>query len=66
MSTQQGHAPYYFVPGPSRWPVLMGVALLVTMIGASGWVNGISWGKPLNIVGIIAALVVATLAGAAW
>ena len=58
MSTQQGHAPYYFVPGPSRWPVLMGVALLVTMIGASGWVNGISWGKPLNIVGIIAALVV--------
>ena len=58
MSTQQGHAPYYFVPGPSRWPVLMGTALLATMIGASGWVNGMSWGKPLNIVGIIAALFV--------
>ena len=58
MSTQQGHAPYYFVPGPSRWPVLMGTALLVTMIGASGWVNGLGWGKPLNIVGIIAALFV--------
>ncbi len=58
MSTQQGHAPYYFVPGPSKWPVLMGTALLVTMIGASGWVNGLSWGKPLNIAGIIAALFV--------
>ena len=58
MSTQQGHAPYYFVPGPSRWPVLMGTAMLATMIGASGWVNGMSWGKPLNIVGIIAALFV--------
>ncbi len=58
MSTQQGHAPYYFVPGPSRWPVLMGTALLVTMIGASGWVNGLAWGKTLNIVGIIAALFV--------
>ena len=58
MSTQQGHAPYYFVPGPSRWPVLMGTALLITMIGASGWVNGLAWGKTLNIVGIIAALFV--------
>ncbi len=58
MSTQQGHAPYYFVPGPSKWPVLMGTAMLATMIGASGWVNGLAWGKPLNIVGIIAALVV--------
>ncbi|MEO0318564.1 MAG: hypothetical protein RL404_2241 [Pseudomonadota bacterium] len=56
MSTQQGHAPYYFVPGPSQWPVLMGTAMLATMIGASGWVNGLGWGKPLNIVGIIAAL----------
>ena len=40
MSTQQGQAPYYFVPGPSKWPVLMGTALLLTMAGASGWVNG--------------------------
>ena len=58
MSTQQGNAPYYFVPGPSKWPVLMGAALLVVMAGASAWVNGISWGMPVNIVGIIAALVV--------
>ncbi len=58
MSTQQGHAPYYFVPGPSKWPVLMGTALLVVMAGASAWVNGVSWGKPVNILGIIAALVI--------
>lgn len=58
MSTQQGNAPYYFVPGPSKWPVLMGAALLVVMAGASAWVNDISWGKPVNIVGIIAALFV--------
>ncbi len=58
MSTQQGNAPYYFVPGPSKWPVLMGAALLVVMAGASAWVNGVSWGMPVNIVGILAALVV--------
>ncbi|MCM0043485.1 MAG: cytochrome c oxidase subunit 3 [Burkholderiaceae bacterium] len=58
MSTQQGNAPYYFVPGPSKWPVLMGTALLAVMAGASAWVNGISWGMPVNIIGIIAALVV--------
>ena len=58
MSTQQGQAPYYFVPGPSKWPVLMGTALLVTMAGASGWVNGYSFGMPLNLIGILAALTV--------
>ena len=58
MSTQQGNASYYFVPGPSKWPVLMGAALLVVMAGASAWVNDVSWGKPVNIAGIIAALFV--------
>jgi cytochrome c oxidase subunit 3 len=36
----------------------MGTALLVTMAGASGWVNGYSFGKPLNIIGILSALTV--------
>jgi cytochrome c oxidase subunit 3 len=58
MSTQQGQAPYYFVPGPSKWPVLMGLALLAVMAGASAWVNGVSWGKPLNLAAIISALVI--------
>ena len=58
MSTPQGQAPYYFVPGPSKWPVLMGTALLVTMAGASAWVNGVSWGKGVNLAGILSALVI--------
>ena len=51
-------APYYFVPGPSKWPMAAGIALLVTMIGASGWVNGASWGPMVNIAGILATLLV--------
>ncbi|HZX27910.1 MAG TPA: cytochrome c oxidase subunit 3 [Telluria sp.] len=51
-------APYYFVPGPSRWPVLAGMSLLATMAGASGWVNGASWGMPLNLLGILCTITV--------
>jgi len=51
-------APHYFVPGPSKWPMAAGISLLVTMIGASGWVNGASWGPVLNIAGILATLLV--------
>ncbi|MGZ9045813.1 MAG: cytochrome c oxidase subunit 3 [Telluria sp.] len=58
MSSTKAAAPYYFVPGPSRWPLMAGISLLVTMIGASGWVNGASWGPMLNIAGILATLVV--------
>ena len=58
MSTQQGQAPHYFIPNPSRWPVLAGLALLITMAGASAWVNGVSWGKPANLVGILGLIVV--------
>lgn len=58
MSSPHAAAPYYFVPGPSKWPLFAGIALLVTMIGASGWVNGASWGPALNIAGILAVLLV--------
>ncbi|MES2038903.1 MAG: cytochrome c oxidase subunit 3 [Pseudomonadota bacterium] len=58
MSSQHANAPYYFVPGPSKWPVLGGTTLLLTMIGASAWVNGLAWGSYLNIAGIILTLVV--------
>ena len=49
--------PHYFVPGPSKWPLFTGISLLVTMVGASGWVNGASWGAAMNIAGILATLV---------
>ena len=51
-------APHYFVPGPSKWPMFAGISLLVTMIGASGWVNGASWGPSVNIAGILATILV--------
>jgi cytochrome c oxidase subunit 3 len=58
MSSQHANAPHYFVPGPSKWPVLAGASLLMTMIGASAWVNGVSWGAPVNLAGILSTLVV--------
>lgn len=58
MSSQHAKAPYYFVPGPSKWPVLAGSSLLLTMMGASAWVNGQPWGSYLNFAGIILTLVV--------
>ncbi|HEU4777888.1 MAG TPA: cytochrome c oxidase subunit 3 [Telluria sp.] len=50
--------PHYFVPGPSKWPMAAGLSMLVTMIGASGWVNGAAWGPALNIAGILSTLTV--------
>jgi len=50
--------PYYFVPGPSRWPLAAGVSMLVTMLGASGWVNDAAWGPGVCVAGILAMLVV--------
>ncbi|MBR7782140.1 cytochrome c oxidase subunit 3 [Undibacterium luofuense] len=58
MSASRSNAPYYFVPGPSRWPVLAGVSLLLTMIGASAWVNHLSWGSYVNMAGIVLTVIV--------
>jgi cytochrome c oxidase subunit 3 len=58
MSSHNTKAPYYFVPAPSKWPVLGGVTLLLTMLGASAWVNGAVWGSYLNFVGIFLTLIV--------
>ncbi|MDB5770962.1 MAG: cytochrome c oxidase subunit [Burkholderiales bacterium] len=57
-SAAHGSAPYYFVPGPSKWPVLAGMSLLVTMAGASALVNGYDWGTFATIAGIVALLVI--------
>lgn len=43
-SAVQGAAPYYFVPGPSRHPVMAAVGLFFVILGASQWINGASWG----------------------
>lgn len=57
-SQQHANAPYYFVPGPSKWPVLAGATLLLTMAGASAWVNGYGWGPYANLAGILGLIVV--------
>ena len=36
--------PYYFVPAPSKWPMVGAIALLLFGLGMTGWVNGASWG----------------------
>ena len=58
MSSQHAAAPYYFVPGPSKWPVMAGMSMLLTMAGASAWVNDVSWGMYANFAGIICTLLV--------
>ena len=58
MSTPHANAPYYFVPGPSQWPILAGASLLLTMAGAAAWVNGVPWGMYANLLGILGFLVV--------
>ena len=55
---EHGKVPHYFVPGPSKWPMLGGLCMLFTMAGAAAWVNGVAWGKPLNLLGILAMLLV--------
>lgn len=52
MKSPHALAPHYFVPGPSRWPVLGGLSLLLMMIGASAWVNELAWGSYLNLAGL--------------
>lgn len=58
MSSQHANASHYFVPNPSQWPVLAGMALLLTMAGASAWVNDMSWGPYINGAGILCLLTI--------
>jgi cytochrome c oxidase subunit 3 len=39
-----GTTPYYFVPGPSRHPVMAAIGLFFVILGAGQWVNGADWG----------------------
>ena len=43
-STHTSAAPYYFVPGPSRHPVMAAIGLFFVILGAGQWVNGHEWG----------------------
>ena len=43
-SATPGATPYYFVPSPSRHPVMAAFGLFFVILGASQWVNGNGWG----------------------
>lgn len=46
-ATHHGHtaaAPYYFVPGPSQFPILAAAGLFFVILGAGQWINGAGWG----------------------
>ena len=46
-------APYYYVPAPSRHPVLAAAGLFFVILGAATWINGISWGPYSFWFGIV-------------
>lgn len=55
---QKGQAPYYFVPGPSRHPIMAAFGLLFVVFGAGQWINGAVWGSYLVAGGLLWWLVV--------
>jgi cytochrome c oxidase subunit 3 len=59
-SSTQG-APYYYVPPPSKWPIVGGVALTFFGFGMAAWVNGSPMGMPL--FGVFLAILVYMMIG---
>jgi len=43
-TTTQGSTPYYFVPAPSRHPVMAAIGLFFVILGAGQWINDHQWG----------------------
>ena len=43
-SATHAGTPHYFVPSPSRHPVMASIGLFFVILGASQWINGAGWG----------------------
>ncbi|MDM4767584.1 cytochrome c oxidase subunit 3 [Pelomonas sp. SE-A7] len=52
-TSSHGKAPYYFVPGPSRHPVMAAIGLFFVILGAGQWINGHGWGMYSLIFGLL-------------
>ena len=52
-STAHAAPPYYYVPNPSRHPVMASIGLLFVVLGASQWINGHGWGKWALVFGLL-------------
>ena len=53
MSLPTTQAPYYFVPEPSRHPVMTSIGLMAFGLGMSQWVNGHQWAAYLTLFGVL-------------
>ena len=49
----QNESPYYFVPQPSRHPIMAATGLLISMASLASWVNGESWAPITFVVGLL-------------
>ena len=47
------HAPYYFVPAPSKWPAVGSVAMILTLFGAVGTINSQAYGPWILLAGFL-------------
>ncbi len=47
------HAPYYFVPAPSKWPAVGSIAMILTLFGAVGTINGQVYGPWTLLAGFV-------------
>ena len=52
-STTHGTTPYYFVPGPSRHPIMAAIGLFFVILGAGQWINGHEWGAYSLALGLL-------------
>ena len=53
-----GQAPYYYIPAPSRHPVLVAFGLFLVILGAGQWINGHGWGAYSLLLGVVVWLTV--------
>jgi cytochrome c oxidase subunit III len=53
MSSVAHGKPYYFVPNPSQYPIMSGLALLFFGTGMASWVNGFAPGPLMVAIGLI-------------
>jgi len=52
-STAGATAPHYFVPHPSRHPIMVAIGLFAMIIGATLWINGIDPGHWIFLAGLV-------------
>ncbi len=52
-ATTPGQTPHYFIPAPSRHPVMASIGLFMVIFGAGQWVNGHGWAAYVLLFGLL-------------